>query len=176
MRRWAGRRLQAASLSVTPEPARYRCRAARSPLCNDPHASIPWPSPAHISLSDLRGFQQLASDATVGLTDLVEAMHHTIARGSGVVGRPSEGRTRGITGPVYRSVRGIPRIAGGGLDALLAVLAPRVAEKPSSPEREAVLAALNGVLGDYLAASANPLSIGMCLRVAGLPSKSRRPH
>jgi hypothetical protein len=27
--------------------------------------------PAHISLSDLRGFHRLASDATVGLTDLV---------------------------------------------------------------------------------------------------------
>ncbi len=125
--------------------------------------------PAHIRLSDLRGFQRLASDATVGLTDLVEAMHHTIARGSGIVGRPPAGRTGGITGLVYRSVRGITRIAGGGLDALLAMLGPMVAEKPSSPEREAVLAALNGVLGDYLDASANPLAIGMCLRAAGAP-------
>jgi len=30
----------------------------------------------HIQLSDVRGFHRLASDATVGLTDLVEAMHH----------------------------------------------------------------------------------------------------
>lgn len=125
--------------------------------------------PAHIRLSDLRGFQRLASDATMGLADLVEALHHTIARRTGVLGRPPEGRTRGITGLVYRSVRGITRIAGGSLDALLAALAPLVAAKPSSPEREAVLAALNGVLGDYLAASGNPLAIGMCLRATGAP-------
>ena len=36
--------------------------------------------PVHLRVSDLRGFHRLASEATVGLADLVEAMHHTIAR------------------------------------------------------------------------------------------------
>ncbi len=39
----------------------------------------------------------------------------------------------------------------------------------SSFEREAVLAALNGVLGDHLAESRNPLAIEMCLRHDGQP-------
>lgn len=40
--------------------------------------------PAHLRLSDLRGFHRLASDAALGLTDLVEATHHTIARLGGI--------------------------------------------------------------------------------------------
>lgn len=122
-----------------------------------------------VRLSDLRGIHGLATAATVGITDLVEAMHHTIIRLPGVVGKPPDGTTRGITGLVYRSVRGVTRLVGGSVDALLERLGTLIDEKPSSPEREAVLAALNGVIGDYLAASANPLATPMCLRAAGTP-------
>ncbi|MCC7328003.1 MAG: alpha/beta hydrolase [Burkholderiales bacterium] len=125
--------------------------------------------PAHFNVSDLRGLGLLAADATVGLADLVEAMHHTIGRRPLPFGRAPEGRTTGITGLVYGSVRGITRVAGGGVDALLGLLAPLVAQRRSSDEREAVLAALNGVLGDYLEASRNPLAIPMRLRRGGVP-------
>src|SRR5438067_2648888 len=124
--------------------------------------------PTHIRVSDLRGFHRLASDATVGLADLVESMHHTIIRVPRILGNAPKGRTKGITGLVYRSVRGVTRLVGGGVDALLALIAPLLAERRSSPEREAILAALNGVLGDYLVASANPLAIAMTLRSAGI--------
>ena len=124
--------------------------------------------PTHIRVSDLRGFHRLASDATVGLADLVEAMHHTIVRAPRILGNAPKGRTKGITGLVYRSVRGVTRLVGGGVDALLALIAPLLAERQSSPEREAILAALNGVLGDYLVASANPLAFAMTLRSAGI--------
>ena len=130
---------------------------------------MPIEKPAHLRLSDLRGFQRLANDATVGLTDVVEAMHHTVARTPGVLGNSPEGRTKGITGLVYRSVRGVTRAVGVGLDALLGLLAPLIAEQQSSQEREAVLAALNGVLGDYLVTSGNSLAITMCLRARGTP-------
>ncbi len=125
--------------------------------------------PAHISLSDLRGFQRLANDATVGLTDLVESLHHTVLRTPGILGQPPVGRTSGITGLVYKSVRGVTRLVGGGIDALLGALAPLIAERPSTLEREAVIAALNGVLGDYLVATGNPLAIAMRLRANGMP-------
>jgi pimeloyl-ACP methyl ester carboxylesterase len=125
--------------------------------------------PAYISLSDLRGFHRLANDATVGLTDLVEAMHHTIARTPGVLGESPTGRTSGITGLVYKTVRGVTRLVGVSVDGLLGLLAPLIARKASSQEREALLAALNGVLGDYLVASNNPLAIAMHLRAAGTP-------
>ncbi len=123
----------------------------------------------HVQLSDVRGLYRLASNATVGLTDLVEAMHHTIIRTPGILGEPAKGRTDGITGLVYRSVRGVTRLVGGSVDSLLALVAPLIADRQSSPEREAILAALNGLLGDYLVASGNPLAIAMCLRTAGNP-------
>ncbi len=119
----------------------------------------------HLHPSDLRGFARLATQGTAGLADLVEAMHHTIARPVG--GGGTAGRTRGLTGLVYKSVRGVTRLVGGGLDAILAQLRPTLAGRTSSPEREAVLAALNGVLGDYLVASDNPLAIPMSLRRNG---------
>ena len=71
-------------------------------------------NPAHLRPSDLRAFHQLANDATVGLTDLVEAMHQTIAGTPGVLGTSRRGRTHGITGLVYRSVRGVTRAVGAG--------------------------------------------------------------
>jgi hypothetical protein len=121
----------------------------------------------HLHPADLRGFARLATQATAGLADLVEAMHHTIARPVGR-GQPP-GRTRGITGLIYKSVRGVTRLVGGGMDVLLAQLKPTLAGRTSSPQREAVLAALNGVLGDYLVASDNPLAIPMTLRRDGRP-------
>ena len=123
--------------------------------------------PVHVRLSDLRGFHRLAIDATVGLTDIVEALHHTIGRTPGVLGKSPTGRTAGITGLVYKSVRSITRLAGAGIDTLLGMLTPLLADRPSSEEREAILAALNGVLGDYLVASGNPVAIPMHVRSAG---------
>jgi hypothetical protein len=117
---------------------------------------------ASIHLSDLRGLARIATDATVGVTDLVEAVHQDIG---GPLGRPR----RGIAGLVYGGVRGVTRLVGGGVDALLAPLAPGLAGRSSSPRsisREALLAALNGVLGDQLEASGNPLAIPMSLKAA----------
>jgi hypothetical protein len=121
----------------------------------------------HLHPADLRGFARLATQAAAGLADLVEAMHHTVGRPFGAGSRQTAGRMRGLTGLVYKSVRGVTHLVGGGLDALLAQLRPTLAGRASSPQREAVLAALNGVLGDYLVASDNPLAIPMSLRREG---------
>jgi pimeloyl-ACP methyl ester carboxylesterase len=116
----------------------------------------------------LRGAARLATDATTGLTDLVEAVHARIASVPGLPG-PADERTRGIAGLVYKTVRGVTRAVGASVDTLLAALSPAMAERAGlpSPEREAVLAALNGVLGDHLAATANPLAVRMAFRRGG---------
>jgi hypothetical protein len=121
------------------------------------------PQPATV----LRGAARLATDATAGLTDLVEAMHERVARVPGLDPRPLDGRTGGVTGLVYKSIRGVTRLVGGSIDALLGLLAPTLGPGHPSPEREAIVAALNGVLGDYLAASSNPLATAMTLRWQG---------
>ncbi len=118
------------------------------------------------STHDLRGAARLATDATAGLTDLVEALHERIARVPGL-GGALDGRTTGITGLVYKTVRGVTRVVGGSVDALLGLIAPALREGESSPGREAVVAALNGVLGDHLEATHNPLATPMALRHQG---------
>jgi len=119
--------------------------------------------------SDLLGFSRLAIGATAGLVDVVEAMHLNIARSPGFLGTPLQGPTAGVTGLVYKSIRAVTGLVGSGIDALLSPLIPLLGERHSPPGREAVLAALNGVMGDYLAATENPLAISMSLRQNGKP-------
>jgi len=121
----------------------------------------------HVLLSDIHGYSRLVVDATIGLTNVVETMHHNIARSPGILGAPTQEPTKGITGLVYRIIRGTTRLVGGGIDAVLARLVPQIDRAASSAEREAVLAVLNGVLGDHLAAGENPLAIPMRLRRDG---------
>ena len=112
-------------------------------------------------LDDLRGASRLAIDAVKGVTDLVEAMHRTIGGGPAVLGRPLAGATRLFTAPLYKSIRAVTDLVGAGIDVPLSRLAPLLADGAAGPEREAVRAALNGVLGDYLAETKNPLAIEM---------------
>ncbi|MCC7098460.1 MAG: alpha/beta hydrolase [Rubrivivax sp.] len=130
-----------------------------------------------LQATDLRGAARLTTDAVTGLTRLVEAMHARIAspprwpRAGGAAA--ADERTRGITRLVYGSVRGVTRLVGGSADALFAWLTPILAapdpQQPPRPEREAVLAALNGIVGDYLDASGNPLALSMAFRRDGQP-------
>jgi hypothetical protein len=122
---------------------------------------------APIRNADLRGAARLATDATAGLADLVEAMHERVARLPGMPAPKLDGRTSGITGLVYKTIRGVTRVVGGSIESLLGLLAPALAPDETVPEREALIAALNGVLGDYLAATANPLATPMALRRDG---------
>lgn len=117
--------------------------------------------------SDLHGVARLGVDATSGLADVVEAMHAAIARPDLVLRGAAAARTDGITGLVYRGIHGVTRLTGAGLDAVLSRQAPE--HERTSAGREAVIAALNGVLGDHLAATANPLAIPMRLHHAGQP-------
>lgn len=123
---------------------------------------------AHLKPADLQGIAQLAVDATIGVTGIVESMHHTIASGSGILGASPAGGAGGISGWVYRAVRGVTRLSGAGIQAAMRPLIPWFAETAGSAEREAVIAAMNGVMGDRLLESANPLALIMQLRVNGV--------
>jgi pimeloyl-ACP methyl ester carboxylesterase len=127
-----------------------------------------------IHAADLRGVSRLTIDGIAGVVDLVEAMHYNIASVPGILAKPKRDRTTGITRLVYRSIRGVIGLVGHGLDRLLARLEPLLGERSTWPGREALLAALNGVLGDYLAASNNPLAITMRLRRGGIPLPNER--
>jgi pimeloyl-ACP methyl ester carboxylesterase len=150
-----------------------------------PHSSMTQPI---LHASDLRGLASLSTDAMIGLTGLVEAMHARIASPPRLPvpfgGTEASERTRGITGFVYRSVGGVTQLVGASVQSLLGLLAPLLTpadpSEPDRAERQAVLAALNGVLGDHLAATRNPLAIRMAFHHAGVtlaPDKaSLRKH
>ena len=133
--------------------------------------------------ADLRGLWRLGVDGSLGIANLVEAMHHTIATrvgfGAGAgTGTRTEGsqRTSGLTGLIYRSVRGGMRLGGHAGDAALRLIEP---DGPgldgAPPERDAFVAALNGLFGDHLAASENPLAIRMALRQDGVTLDPANP-
>jgi len=133
-------------------------------------------------LADLRGGVRLAVDGVSGVTGIVESMHSRIARGAPPLGTVADAPTRGITGLVYRSIRGTTALVGKGLDAALAAaqaLAPQPAAEDSPEEsfaREAAIAALNGVLGDHLERTGNPLATAMEFRRRGVNASSPTPH
>ncbi|MEH0167489.1 esterase/lipase family protein [Paucibacter sp. JuS9] len=125
----------------------------------------------HLRASDLRGAARLATEGTQGLTRVVEGMHQSVWRRLGAPAGEVPGRARGLTGLAYRTVHGLTGLVGAGVERSLSLLEPLIESgqpvDADSPERAAVLAALNGVIGDRLAASANPLATRMSLRRAG---------
>lgn len=125
----------------------------------------------HLHPSDYLGLARLAAQATVGISAISEAVNQNVWRTLGVPGGAQAGQARGITGLAYKSVRGVTKVVAASVDAALGRLIPLLdalgPERPSSNEREAVLAALNGVMGDQLLSSGNPLATPMTIRHEG---------
>ena len=118
--------------------------------------------------SDIRGIAQLATQATAGVARITEGVHQSVLSTIGISGDKTTGQTRGITGLVYKSIQEVALRVGMGVDAVLAGLQALFEwdeeTRPGTPEREAILAALNGVIGDHLLASNNPFATPMTLR------------
>ena len=121
---------------------------------------------SHLHPSDVRALMRLLNDAVVGGTDVTEAVHAALVQGMGLPAR-AEDRMGGISGFVYRTVRGITKGVSRSADWALDRTEPLLRERPTSRQREAVVAILNGVLGDYLTATGNPLATPMTFRRRG---------
>ncbi len=118
-----------------------------------------------LSVKDLHGLAQLAVHGTTAVTDLAEDLHQRIAAPRSA----TKGRTSGITGMVYRTVRGVTRLVGVGVTGVIRLLgAQEIIELGPAvgKARENLISILNGVVGDHLFLSGNPLAIQMHLRSA----------
>jgi len=124
---------------------------------------IGMPNPNRSHLSDICGAARMVVDAAEATTDVVEKMHRTIQVRPGPLGVSVTDRTRGITGLVYRSIRTGIRLVGQVIDASLAPVMMLLPEGESSRIRDAYRSAANGVYGDYLLRTGNPLAINMSL-------------
>lgn len=122
-------------------------------------------TPKRSHAADLLGASRLALEAVAGVTELVEAVHMNVLHQA--IGTPAVRPVSGVTALVYKGVRGVTRLVGGSIDAVLAPLVPLLGEQEPWQGRAAVLAVVNGVLGDRLAHSGNPLAIPLQLKVAG---------
>ena len=136
-------------------------------------------NPRHLRPSDLRAAAQLAAAATMGVTRIVEGVHQSVWTTLGARGGAVPGQTGGLTGLVYRGLEGATRIVGRGAEMALARLEPvleaALADSPGTPQREAVLAALNGVMGDRLVALGSPLATAMGVRLDGVQLNLNQP-
>lgn len=102
------------------------------------------------------------------MTRIVEGVHNSVLNTKGV---PGGKVIRSISNTVYKSVHAVTYAVGKGVDTALAKLQPLLEAtddaEPGTPGREAVLAALNGVMGDRLVATGNSFATQMTLRYSG---------
>jgi hypothetical protein len=189
---------------VFPAPARGRAREpggaapepsvepslGRSALASDETGTLPAREmavndDADLPLPALRGAVRLATEGVLGLSEVVEAVHQSVRATLLLPAGAAPQAAGGLTGLVYRGIRGVTRGVGQGAEAVLARWP--VALTPAGPDgarRDAWLAALNGAFGDTLAASGNPLATAMTLRLgdrvlatsADLPRSAVRPR
>ena len=125
----------------------------------------------HLRTTDARAVVQLATAATHNVTRIVEGVHQSIWSTLGAPAGKTKEQTRGVTGFVFKSIHGITQLLGTAADQALtrieSLLPTDVIEAANSPQREAVLAALNGVMGDRLEESKNPFATQMALHYQG---------
>lgn len=121
----------------------------------------------HSNAADLLGLSRLTIHAVQGVADIAEALHRAILHQT--LGKTAAKPLTASAGIAYSGVRGVARLVGGGIDAVLGPLVPLLGKQQSWAGREALLAAINGVLGDHLERQGNPLAIQMALRRGGVP-------
>lgn len=115
---------------------------------------------------ELREAVRLAVEATLGVTNTVQQMHHAIGSGPAILGKPLEGIVKLLSAPAYAGVKLVTHLVGAGLDVVLAQLDPVLGEG-GGQEQDAVVAALNGVVGDVLAERNSTLAIATEFRREG---------
>ncbi|WDO00855.1 GPI inositol-deacylase [Aeromonas allosaccharophila] len=127
-------------------------------------------SPSSWHISDIRELAQLLTLALPAAVEITEAVHQAVLSGMGIKGR-DEGKTSGITGLVYKGVHGAANTLGSSINGLLTRLPPTppLHHIPETPKRAALIATLNGVMGDALVESHNALATPMTLRYQGEP-------
>jgi hypothetical protein len=122
------------------------------------------PPARHFHAADLDAVARLALLAVEVLIDRVEALHGRLQGGA-----PPASDTTPAGAGVYRRARATTATVARWFDAALARPPDSGPPRMSSAEREAVLAVLNGLFGDLLERTDNPLAIRMSLRRHGQP-------
>lgn len=119
------------------------------------------------------GYGRLVADGLLGLTEAVETMHATISGFALPLGDAKKKRTRGLTGIVYEQIRAATQLLAAAVDQAAASSRSQPADAGAENEgdrpsaHETLIAIINGVVGDHLEATGNPLAIPMSFRQHG---------
>ncbi|MCH8486207.1 MAG: alpha/beta hydrolase [Candidatus Cyclonatronum sp.] len=114
--------------------------------------------------TDLQGLTRLIRDATIGIVDLVEAMQHRVVHPPFLPTTRVQVLITAVASFSYNSIRRGTRFVSGGADRALGGLAPLLGNIKSKGDYETLKAILNGVFGDHLYHTGNPLEIEMQFR------------
>lgn len=138
-----------------------------------------WRRSAPAAVRDLRGGLRLALEGVQRVIDEAEAAQQRLGtvQPSPLMGAAATRRRWPVA--AWHGLRSSADLLGGGLDLALAsvqasLLSPRLQREPEPPRplRDALVAALNGVAGDHLQRTGNPLAVAMELRLHG-PERPR---
>lgn len=124
------------------------------------------------SIRTIRGGTRLLFDSVEGITNTVERMHESIARTPLRFMPPAAQPARAhglIAAGVYKVIRGINEGLREGVDKSFALLPEELREAGDTSAETRAVAALNGVFGDHLEATGNPLATPMTLRTMQQP-------
>lgn len=129
--------------------------------------------PSALSLAEILGIGRLAAEGGAGVTDIVEQMHDAVLDTPGLA-PVARGLTGGLTRLIYGNIRGAFTLAAQAFGAGASLVGADADDRARVRSLEVALAALNGVVGDHLARTGNPLAQQMRLRRDGRPLKLDR--
>lgn len=125
-----------------------------------------------ISMAGLRGSTQLVFDCISGVTGTVEKMHETVARRPFPLAPRPAGQTNAhgqIAVSVYKTIQAVSGVMGRGLGRSMEWLETGPEPADMSADETRWVAALNGICGDHLESTGNPLALPMTLMTPQLP-------
>jgi len=117
----------------------------------------------------LQGISYIVTDATIGITDVVEAVHKQVVHPPFLPSTPIQHLITSIAGLTYKKIRKSAQLIGKGTDKVLEQFSFALGEVETTSDGEAIRAVLNGVIGDYLENNNNPFTIPMQFRQQGKP-------
>ena len=94
-------------------------------------------------------------------------MHQRIYSLGGLLNQGDLDKTTGLTRFIYQTIRGTTYLSIKGIDFALSKFNPSLPKFQDSKERNKWISMLNGVMGDHLATSNNPLALDMSWHYQG---------
>ena len=127
----------------------------------------------HLTTYDFQGLTRMATDVTIGITNIVQDVHRQILHPPFLPSSPIQNLISNIANISFQSIKLSTKLIGRGLDFGLGKLDFKL-NSVSSFEKEIAHGVLNGFVGDYLENSNNPLSIPMQFKQNGKSIKPDR--